>query len=259
MARNARRFFLHARLQVGVTLVEMSVVLVIVGLLSWAAFSGYQTVNDQRNREQGQAMAREAQSHLRTFSMRNGRLPCPDTSATGNGLETLTGGVCGAGAQVGWFPYASVGMVNPAPEYRARYAAFRAPNSDARADADLTVAKERTGDALGELNYLNVNDLVAGLNNAAALPRLTTRAYITGDDGAAGPIDCNGNIVAAAAYWLVVPLKDRSGAGRLLDAPHLAASLCAASPSAPIRQDFDDVVLYESPSQLAGWLRQSVP
>lgn len=191
--------------------------------------------------------------------MRNGRLPCPDTSSVGNGLEGLTGGICSAGTDVGWFPYVSVGMVNPAAEFRARYAAFRAANSDPRADADLTVTKERTGDALGEINYLDVNDLVAGLSNAAALPKASSRAYITGDDGAAGPIDCNTNIVTSAAYWLVVPLKDRSGAARLLDSPHQAASLCAASPSAPTRHDFDDVVLYESPSQLAGWLRQSLP
>lgn len=249
----------HRRWQAGVSLVEMSIVLTVAGLLSWAAFSGFQTVGDQRSREQGQTMVREAQSQLRAFAMRNGRLPCPDTSAVGNGLEDQTGGVCPPGVQAGWFPYVSVGMVNPAPAFRARYAAFRAADSVLRLDADLTVSKERTGDALGDLGFLDVNDLVAGLNNAGALPRLATRAYITGDDGAAGAMNCAANIVTAAAYWIVVPLKDRSGDGLLLDAPHQATSLCAASPTAPVRHDFDDVVLYESPAQLAGWLRQSLP
>jgi hypothetical protein len=36
-------------------------------------------------------------------------------------------------------------------------------------------------------------------------------------------------------------------------------SVCAAGPSAPLRWNSDDVVVAESPAQLAGWLRQSMP
>ncbi len=55
------------------------------------------------------------------------------------------------------------------------------------------------------------------------------------------------------------PCVDEIGDGLRLDTPHTAAGTCAASPNAPIRSTSDDVVLAESPAQLAGWLRRSMP
>jgi hypothetical protein len=136
---------------------------------------------------------------------------------------------------------------------------FRAANATLAQDADLAVAQERTGDAPGDANYLDANDLIVALNNAAALSFSASRTYLTGDAGAAGAIDCAGNQVMAAAYWLVVQLQDKSGDGDRLDPPHALNSVCAASPSAPLRWNSDDVVVAESPAQLAGWLRQSMP
>jgi prepilin-type N-terminal cleavage/methylation domain-containing protein len=245
--------------QQGFTFVEMAVVLVVVGLLSWASFSAYETVNKQQDRSQAQAMAREMQSQLRTFSMRHGRLPCPDNSLLGTGYEGLVGGVCGAGNQLGWFPYISMGMVLPTETLRARYAVFRAANAVAASDADLAVAMERTGDPISHINHRDVTDLMTALNNASGLALDTTRAFLTGDSAAAGAIDCSSNPVMNVAYWLVVPLEDRSGDNNRLDPPHANASVCAHSPSAPIRADSDDVVFSESPAQLAGWFRKSLP
>jgi type II secretory pathway pseudopilin PulG len=247
------------RRQQGITFVEMAVVMAVAGLLSWASFSAYETVNDQQDRNQAEAMAQEMQSHLRSFSMRHGRLPCPDSSATGSGYEGLTGSTCSAGNQLGWFPYVSLGMVVPTEALRARYAVFRAASAVAGSDADLAVAKERTGDPVSHVNYLDVTDLMTALNNASGLSLNASRAYLTGDEGAAGAVNCATNQVMNVAYWLVVPLQDRSGDNNRLDPPHANNSLCASSPSAPIRADSDDVVLSESPAQLAGWLRMSLP
>lgn len=247
------------RNQRGFTFVEMAIVLVIVGLLSWASFSAYETVNDRQSRNKAQAMAQEMQSHLRTFVLRHGRLPCPDSAPSGSGLEGLTSGVCSAGNQLGWFPYVSLGMVVPTEAHRARYAVFRAANVLAISDADLAVVRERTGDPVNHVNYQDVTDLMAALNNANGLALDPSRAYLTGDNAAAGAIDCATNRVMNVAYWLVVPLEDRSGNNNRLDPPHAINSLCAFSPSAPIRADSDDVVLSESPAQLAGWLRKSLP
>ena len=245
--------------QQGFTFVEMVVVLVMVGLMSWASFSAYETVNDQRSRSQAQAMAREMQSQLRTFSIRQGRLPCPDSNTVGTGYEGLVGGVCSAGNQLGWFPYVSLGMVLPAEALRARYAVFRAANGAAVSDADLAVIKERTGDPISHVNYQDVTDLMKALINANGLTLNSSHAFLTGDEAAGGPINCTTNQVMNVAYWLVIPLEDRNGNNSRLDSPHETGSLCANSPSSPIRADNDDVVFSESPAQLAGWLRKSLP
>lgn len=254
-----RRIYRLRTAQLGVSLVEVAVVLLIAGLMSWAAFSGYETVSAQQEIERGRAEAQELQSILRAFALRHGRLPCPDTSASGNGYEALTAGECTLGNQLGWFPYVSAGLEMPADKLRARYAVFRVPNADLSLDADLAVVKERTGDSAGDATHLDATDLIVALNNASRLPVDATRPHLTGDDGAAGPINCAANRVMAAAYWVVVPLQDKDNDNNRLDSPHATASLCAASPTAPLRFASDDVVAAESPMQLAGWLRKSLP
>lgn len=250
----------HLRLsaQAGFSMVEVAIALVVAGLMSWAAFSGYETVTAQQEIERGRAEAQQVQSVLRAFALRHGRLPCPDSDAVADGYENEAAGVCNAGNQVGWFPYVTVGLSMPTNGFLARYSVYRGPT----ATTDFALAEERTGDAVGATTFRDVTDLIAALNGVLAVPPGgvdTTRTYLTGDGGAALAIDCTGNAVMTAAYWLIVPLQDRSGDGNRFDPPHTAASVCAASPSAPLRFGSDDVVVAESPAQLAGWLRSSLP
>ena len=77
--------------------------------------------------------------------------------------------------------------------------------------------------------------------------------------GVAGAVDCTANRQTSVAYWIVVPLKDRSGDGERLDPPQTSAGPCVFSPGTPVSATNDDVVLSESPTQLAGWLRKSLP
>lgn len=244
--------------QTGFSLVEVSIVLVIAGLMSWAAFSGYETVSAQQEIERGRAEGQQLQSILRAFALRNGRLPCP--AANRDGYETLTADACAAGNQLGWFPYVSVGLALPTDRLLARYSVFRDANiATVALDADLAVVLERTGDLAGESSFADASDLIVALNNASTKAVSASRTYLTGDTGAAGAIDCTGNPVMPAAYWVVVPLQDKDGDSQRLDVPHTLTSLCAASPSAPLRAGSDDVVVAESPAQLAGWLRKSLP
>lgn len=257
VCRASSRFPSSRGTQRGFSLLEVSVVLVVAGLMSWAAFSGYETVSAQQEIERGRAEAHQLQSVLRAYALRHGRLPCPD--AAGSGYESLTAGRCTVGTQVGWFPYTSVGLATPDDRLRARYSVFRGANADTAQDADLAVAMERTGDVAGADTFEDVTDLIVALNNASRLTLVTTRTHITGDGGASGNIDCSANTFMAVAYWVVVPLQDRDNDGSRLDSPHAMANVCAASPATPLRRVSDDVVVAESPVQLAGWIRSSLP
>ena len=258
MSYNRRLPALRRSRQLGFTFVELVVVLTVVSLLSWASFNAYETVRDDQDRSQARNLANELQAHLRAFSIRHGRLPCPDFSASATGLENSSGPCTGTG-EIGWFPYISLGLVVPEEAWRARYGVFRAANADPQKDADLAVAKERTDDPVSDVHYQDVSDLIVALNNAAGMPLSTSHPNLTGDGGAAGVVDCATNSVLNVAYWLVVPLKDRSGDGGRLDPPQTLNGRCVQSPAAPPTAESDDVVLSESPVQLAGWLRRSLP
>lgn len=248
----------HRAAQSGFSMVEVAIALVVAGLMSWAAFSGYETVTAQQEIERGRAEADQLRSILRAFALRHGRLPCPDSDAVADGYENPPTGDCAAGNQVGWFPYVSLGLPMPTDKFLARYSVYRG----ATVATDFAVTAERTSDGPGDATYRDVTDLVAALNAVPAVPAGAvdaTRTYLTGDAGVAGAIDCAANPVMTAAYWLIVPLQDKSGDGNRFDAPHTPSSVCAASPSAPLRFGSDDVVVAESPGQLAGWLRTSLP
>lgn len=244
--------------QGGFSLVEAAIALVVAGLMSWAAFTGYETVTAQQEIESGRAEAGQLQSIVRAFALRYGRLPCPDSDAAADGYENPPTGNCAVGNQVGWLPYVSLGLPMPTDKLRARYSVYRGPT----AVTDFTLVGERTGDAPGDANFADVTDLIAALNNVLSVPPAgvdATRTHLTGDASAAGVIDCAANRVMTAAYWIVVPLQDKSGDADRFDAPHIPSSVCAASPSAPLRFGSDDVVVAESPALLAGWLRRSLP
>lgn len=246
------------RKQGGFSLLETAIALVVAGLMSWAAFSGYEVIAAQKNMERARAEAQQLRTVVRAFAMRHGRLPCPSADAA-NGYESLVSGSCASGRQVGWFPYVSAGLEVPEDGMRARYAVFRDANVDVTKDADLATSKERTGDAAGSTTFHHATDLVAALNTASLLSFSDERPYLTGDGGVAGAMDCAANHVMAVAYWIMIDLQDKDGDGLRLDLPHKENTPCAVSPFAVNRLDFDDVVEAESHVQLAGWLRKSLP
>src|SRR5690606_11554113 len=141
--------------QHGLSMLEMTLVLLTASLLSWAAMAAYATVERDRERAQGLAQAQQMQVALRAYAMRHGRLPCPDTGGTG-----YVAAGCPAGALVGGYPYAGVGLVVPPPGLRARDAVLRQASATPGQDADLAVTLERTGDVPGDLHHQDVTDLI---------------------------------------------------------------------------------------------------
>lgn len=88
----------------GFTLVEMSLVLLVVSILLMgftAPLATFKEVNSVRNTREAE---REAVEALQGYAIANGRLPCPDTS--GDGQEDCTG----AAVQIGRCPYATLAI-----------------------------------------------------------------------------------------------------------------------------------------------------
>lgn len=119
----------------GFSLVELSAVLIALGLVSvlLARFLG--TAQEQQREEIGRDLLQRADDALLAFAMVHSRLPCPDNGVDGN--ED-----CSAG-QVGRLPWRTIGL----PDARARlvrYGVLRRPDLvTARFDADLGTIRDR--------------------------------------------------------------------------------------------------------------------
>lgn len=244
------------RNQRGITFIEVSIGLAIIGLLLFSASAALIATNDSQNRGRAKNTADSVQSAVRVYAFKNNRLPCPALDK--NGYEARdASGLCSAGAQqTGYVPYRSLGLELPADELFGTYAVYRLANADPKLDTDLAIALERTGDLAGDPSYMQSTDLMAALSQVSTTNPNGNQPFLTGDAAAAGAIDCNNNRVIAAAYWIVFPMSDANNDGNRLDVPHTLNGLCATYPQSAITNLRDDLVIADTPLQLAGWLSQ---
>ncbi len=242
------------RSQRGFSLLELAVVLLVLGLLTWGGSSAFDNVGAVRERDLASRNAEALQQALRAFALQNARLPCPDL--TGQGWEGNAAGQCPAGAEAGWLPYRALGLELPSPALQAAYSVYR-NTSASGGDADLAVRTERTGDASSSASYQDVRDLIVGLNRAQAAVLSNIHTRLTGDADGEGAIDCSANLRSNPAYWLVIPLQDRDQNGDRFDSVHALNFSCAYSPGTAVTVTRDDVVRADTLATLAGWLAAS--
>lgn len=236
------------RRQGGFSLVELVMVLLALGLLAWVVSSAYGG-SGERERILALANGKVVQEAVRAFAINNARLPCPDLAGTG---WEGGGAGCAAGVQMGWVPYRSLGLEQPADRDRMAYGVYR--NA---AGVDLTVRVERSGDAASDSNYQDVRDLMRGLQSIATQAVSASYLYLTGDGGPSGAVDCANNRVSHPAFVLIAPLEDRDGNASRLDGVHAgmpAAGVCVQGPATAASAAQDDVVISESLPSLLGWL-----
>ncbi|MEO8007442.1 MAG: prepilin-type N-terminal cleavage/methylation domain-containing protein [Betaproteobacteria bacterium] len=93
--------------QNGFTLIEISVVLVIVTLLLGSLLVPLAAQIEQRQRAETEKRLEEIKDALLGFAVANGYLPCPAKSAA-DGTEDRTTGVCGK--RVGFLPWVTLGV-----------------------------------------------------------------------------------------------------------------------------------------------------
>ena len=152
------------RRQSGFTLVEISMVLLIVGLLIGGMVAPLASQLEQKKIGDTRRALDDAREALFGFALRNGYLPCPAISAT-NGLEDRTGSTCNK--RYGYLPWATLGVsrldgwnrllgytVTPAFANSVQLFSLRTPR-------DVTIA---TRDSNGQLiAATGVNDIPAAI------------------------------------------------------------------------------------------------
>jgi prepilin-type N-terminal cleavage/methylation domain-containing protein len=139
---NRHRFF-----QVGFTLIELAIVLVILGLVLGGLVVPLAAQVQSRKVNETAAMISEIKESLYGFAIANGRLPCPATIAT-NGMENRRNddaGIgpidaqtegCRAGNYSGLLPWATLG-VSEIDAWGNRFR-YRVTNEFTRANGDAT-------------------------------------------------------------------------------------------------------------------------
>ncbi|GMQ89492.1 MAG: hypothetical protein BMS9Abin09_0983 [Gammaproteobacteria bacterium] len=99
----------HRELQNGFTLVEMSIVLVIISLLVGGLLTPLSTQKELEWRTDNAALMEQAREALIGFALVNGRLPCPDTNLATPGVEDA----CAPGSTTyreGDLPWVTLGL-----------------------------------------------------------------------------------------------------------------------------------------------------
>ena len=103
----------HGHPQRGFSLVELTIVLVIVALLSGGLMLGLAAQRDANNYQEAQRQLDSAKEALFGFAISNGRLPCPATATLANtdsnaGKENCT-------AEHGVLPWSTLGLPETDP------------------------------------------------------------------------------------------------------------------------------------------------
>lgn len=221
--------------QRGMTLIELSVVLVVLGLMTAVLMSLLPSLTRLASVESAIDDVNDTQNAITGFALATGRLPCADTNQ--DGVEDCP-------AVAGGFPYLTVGLGGPlrnAHGYDYRYAVYMRSDGAPMNDANLVSATDRWQPIL-----------VSGLPPAAALeafdsstPLDLCRALGVAQTSAADNqylyLEHSGTR-EAVAYVLADPGQaDRDGNGSLFDGLN-AAGLGFEHPVRNSSRVYDDRV-----------------
>jgi prepilin-type N-terminal cleavage/methylation domain-containing protein len=100
--------------QLGFTLLELTIVLVIMALLTGGLLAAIPVQQDLQNQAAGERQLMEARDALLGFAAANGYLPCPAKSSS-DGTEDRTAGTCTGGKRAGLLPWVSLGTARTDP------------------------------------------------------------------------------------------------------------------------------------------------
>jgi type II secretory pathway pseudopilin PulG len=125
--------------QRGINLIELSITLVVMGLVlaaTWQMMPRLQNLPVfKSNSVNAGTTIEQAQRALEGFILANGRLPCPDSTVDNRGVEQ-----CASGNVKGWLPTKTLGISLSEP---VRYGVYRESNINLTLDKDLAAMKNR--------------------------------------------------------------------------------------------------------------------
>ena len=244
------------------TLIELSVVLIIVGIIISTAQVFYRSTFKTSNNIKIDSQLASINQSLITFALQNKRLPCADVD--GNGYEGSGNGNCGSAAlyQTGSVPYKTLEM-NQMSNTQAQlmkknivYGVYRNPNAIVKNDADLSRAIERTSDIPGSQYYINNYDFIKALSNANAAANSSNYIYTT---GIGVNENCATTIARNYAYILAsAGIEDADNNGNVYDGVNNnlkqdgTGSKCFVSSKRRMSNQYDDKVLVMNFQSLIG-------
>jgi len=151
---------------IGFSLVEMSIVLVIIGILAFFSVKFVSNIGRQALNEQFKNDLQRADQAIIGFIYANNRLPCPDINK--NGFEE-----CGIANITGNLPIKTLGIESSLQKKQGgqiRYGVFRKANANLAIDNDLAQLKDRFEPLLPDSaasNQSNGLDLCLALKTAS--------------------------------------------------------------------------------------------
>lgn len=233
--------------QRGITLVEVSLALAILGLivvLVWQVL-GYSA--QQRRAYQERDLLVRADDAVVGFVLSHSRLPCPASSV--DGQEDCVSSSGPVPTQVGRLPWRTIGL----PDSRAsqlQYGVLRRPSTDRTIDADFAVARQRfsplttSAPMLRPVGSFNALDICHAVRIAAG------QSF---DPGFLHTTNATGG--RQVAYALAAPgALDADGDGKPFDGVQAGSSTGFESPGRGAAPNYDDRVVAVGFDQLWGRL-----
>jgi len=256
------------RSQRGYSLVELSVVLVVLGMILMLAIQLVPRFSQKKVNQNFDVQMKSLNHAIVGFTMVQGRLPCPDT--TGDGLENCTPANIG-----GVVPYLSLGLLVPqvdALAKRLRYAAYQSSNATINtnaatlsppnwleADMNLSVVAQRYVPLLPKLDANAATIAIAPFQNNNGLDLCYALRHSSGALGGGALVRADdGTAVRNVAYALASSgMLDADGDGNAFDGRNSLGTNQFDSPIRRTSAQYDDRVYAVSSETLLGQLQCS--